>query len=427
MSPHAFRARFRVGLFVAIACVAAAWLRVELGHRDETPAPVGPTDGGVAQADDGAPEPPLARPAAELVEIGVLGPAGLPDRERLAARVTPESCGDATACSAVRAAILDPRATEVAAGDASAWMARIDAGAIEAGAAVPLGGGGPRALIVVRVQVAPSERHLALRTAFAAAWALASDTGGLVVDPLLGRVEDATAFAAHATTEALGASLVRPDRLAVREEARGDGVVRLRTAGLSRWGAPDLEIVALPEGAREAGIRLLLQVAAEIVPGGADAAAATVVPVAPSSGDAGDLLARIEPPGGEGPIATLELVERLYGPTEVVARDDASLQARGARAQRDLARALDYAAAPAAAREGAGGDAAPGEVWVRLPFAIPGGGAESLWVRVTRHDAETVSGTLDDDPLAATDLTRGAAVTRRRAEVEAVRTGPPAP
>jgi hypothetical protein len=46
---------------------------------------------------------------------------------------------------------------------------------------------------------------------------------------------------------------------------------------------------------------------------------------------------------------------------------------------------------------------------------------ESLWVRVTGHDASTITGRIDDDPLAATDVARGDAITRPRVAVEAVR------
>jgi hypothetical protein len=419
MSPHMALPPPRARLLIAVVSLlgTAAVLAVVLsghGHRGATPEPVAPIehDGGDGASPDDAAPAPLYRPSTELVELGVIARLdAVPDRERLAARVTSAMCGGEEACAAVRATLRDPTATELTpAADAATWMtAALEAGAGDAGAR--------GVLTLVRVHVAPSERHLALRTAFAAAATLAAEAGGaagLIVDPVLGRTEDAAAFAAHAVTEPLGASLIRPDRVAVlaaHEEGRADGVVRLYTAGLSRWAAPDLEIAALPEGARAAGERLLLQVAAEIVTGAADASTAAVVPVSPEPD--GPVRGRIEPPGGEGPVAALELLEHLYGPTELVATDDASMQARASRAKRDLASALDRAP---------DGKAAPGEVWVRLPFAIPGGGAESLWVRVTRHDGQTVTGTIDDDPIAATDVARGDPVTRPRADVQAVRT-----
>ena len=43
-----------------------------------------------------------------------------------------------------------------------------------------------------------------------------------------------------------------------------------------------------------------------------------------------------------------------------------------------------------------------------------------MWLEVTRYDAQTVTGTLKDDPLGATDVARGDSVTRPRAQVEDV-------
>jgi uncharacterized protein YegJ (DUF2314 family) len=56
-----------------------------------------------------------------------------------------------------------------------------------------------------------------------------------------------------------------------------------------------------------------------------------------------------------------------------------------------------------------------------MPFDIPGGGKESLWVEVIRHDAHTLTGHVADEPLAATDVARGDEVTRPRSDVQDVR------
>jgi hypothetical protein len=126
--------------------------------------------------------------------------------------------------------------------------------------------------------------------------------------------------------------------------------------------------------------------------------------------DASDFFARIEPAGGEGPLAYLELGEALFGPLLAVPDDDASLHADETRAAAALAAALD--------RENG---TAGGRVLVRLPFDIPGGGHELLWVEVTSHDARTITGRIADEPLAATDVEHGQSVTRPRSEVQDVR------
>jgi hypothetical protein len=41
-----------------------------------------------------------------------------------------------------------------------------------------------------------------------------------------------------------------------------------------------------------------------------------------------------------------------------------------------------------------------------------------MWIDVTRADARTVTGKVMDEPLGATDLHKGDAVTRPRGEVE---------
>ena len=55
-----------------------------------------------------------------------------------------------------------------------------------------------------------------------------------------------------------------------------------------------------------------------------------------------------------------------------------------------------------------------------VPFAIPGGGSESMWLEVTRADAGHVTGRVMDEPLAATEVHKNDVVTRARAEVEDV-------
>ena len=58
---------------------------------------------------------------------------------------------------------------------------------------------------------------------------------------------------------------------------------------------------------------------------------------------------------------------------------------------------------------------------VGVPFALTGdAGVEEIWLEVTAFDARTVTGRVMDDPLAATDVHKGALVTRSRADVDDV-------
>jgi hypothetical protein len=410
--------------------------------------PVVPSGGaGPAESVDAGRSIPLRRPPSSVSVLGVLTRQKdvAIELAKLAADVAPAVCGDAAACEAVRATLADAHATEVRAIPASDWA--IGRAELDAGAPLAAGVGRWPTAVVVRVAVAPSPRQLGLRSAFAAAATLAAQLDGWVIDPLLGRAEDAPTFAIHAVTERLDAPAFRADRIRVMEEAAGESVVRLRTRGLARWGAPEVEALAVPLAARDAWTDLMLGVAAAVANGmtspvsltradieaaagrpaaGAGSADATAteavavdlssVAVEPTAEEESDFVARIEPPGGEGPLAYLELGERFFGPLltsmgppPAASANDAK---RSERMLERLASAIDRAASP---------DAGQLRAFVRLPFDIPGGGREALWVEVTGHDARTVTGRIADDPMAATDVARGTEVTRSRVEVLDVR------
>jgi hypothetical protein len=371
---------------------------------------------------------PLRRPASSVAEFGVLSAKSeealraLADRGAVAAAVTPDLCGDAAACDAVRATLRDEQATSLRVLDAAAWrLEKLS----------------PR-VVVVRVATPTGPKQLALRAAIAGAAAIARKTRGTVSDPLLGRVEPATAFAAHAVTVPLEATAFRRDRVDVLRQPKGEGVVRLLTAGLSRWGAPEVEAAAAPSVSAERVAEVVLAVAEAVANGAttgpleltrddlarargqaypADAGMpevktveVDVVSVNAQSGDASDLVARIEPPGGDGPLGYVDLAERFFGPLLAAAPGADVLDERRGKAQSQLASAL--ARWDAAKNGGA-------RLLVLLPFPIPGdAGAESMWIEVTRFDARNVSGKVLDDPLGATDVKRGDEVTRPRAQVQ---------
>lgn len=409
------------------------------------------TDTGPAKA----PSTRLRRPPASSVTLGVLTDRpeadviAVIDRARLAEGIASPLCGDASACDAVRSTLLDEHATTLSSGSLSDWAFGglvLDAGV--AGLPVEERGRAARVsrVVSIRVSTATSPRQLAVRAAFAAAAEVAEKLGGWVQDPLLARLETARAFAAHAVTVPLDASAFRRDRVEILVEPLGEGVVRLLSAGLSRWGAPDVEASRVPRGARDRVIEIVLAVAAAVadgeevgpcvlsrddvarVRGEAYPSEAELPPLAHipidlvsvrgAAGDDADFVARISPSGGDGPMGYLDLAERFFGSLL-----DSAPEAPDARGRDETQRQLDAALARWSS------DSGPrARLLVRFPFVIPGdAGVESMWVDVARFDAWTVGGVLLDDPLAATDVARGDSVARPRAQVETLRWADGAP
>jgi hypothetical protein len=445
---------------LAYTGIATALLLVGLLLRSRSPAPATPP--GPERASPTAEQPgetagppqtsrPLRSPPSAVAELRVLTDrtegALQPyvDRDALAKQVaTDHLCGDDAACNAVEEVLRDERATHLQiASRADRGLDRIDLDAATAGLSVSTIKTLVRRdrLVVVHVATATSTldaRNLALRTALAAAAAIATRIDGLVYDPLLSRIESASDFAKHAPTEPWGASLFRADRIQLLSQPRSDDVVRVLTAGLARWGAPDVEAAAVPTAAGPRVAEIVLGVAAKVAAGlesgpvaltraelararGAaypdDAGLPTdrevrvdLVPEQPETGDPNDFLARIEPPGGDGPMAYLELAESFFGSSLAASSEEDVVRARASKAQRALGAAL----ARWSVRRSSGG-----ELLVRLPFPIPGdAGVESMWVEVTGFDDRTVTGKLVDEPLGATDVAPGDTVTRPRTAVE---------
>jgi hypothetical protein len=395
-----------------------------------------------------APQPlPVRRPAASVVELGVLTDrpedalqTGI-ERTSLAARVTPDLCGDPAACDAVRATLRDESRTTLQVLDASTWSlegADLDA---SAGALSPAEKASVKKLprvVVVHVTAPTGQDQRALRAAFAATAVVAREVHGVVWDQLLARFEDARVFASHAVTAPLGASAFRRDRIELLYEPKAEGMVRVLTSGLSRWGQPDVEAAAVPT-AVSARVSEVVLAAAEAIANGAatqplvltldDLARARgqpyaldaglppsapvevdVVGVHPENGDPNDFMARLVPPAGEGPIGYVDLAERFFGPVLAASPGEDVLRTRRVTAQAKLAASL----ARWEAQKATGA-----KLLVLLPFPIPGdAGLESMWLEVSKVDAHTVTGKLTDDPLGATDVKRGDEVTRPRSQVE---------
>ncbi len=366
------------------------------------------------------------------------------DRAHLATHLTPDLCGDVAACGAVRALLADEEKTSVEVFASSVWNAeRIDVDASARGLSP-----GDRStvsklprVVAVRVTAPTGPGALAIRAAIAATAVIARATDGLVWDQLLVRIEKPADFAKHAVTTPLDAPCFRRDRITtcVFTSRRTRARYGSSTAGLSRWGAPDIEARAVPTATSARVAEVVLAVARAIANGaeagpitltrddlascpgtslpdedaGLPAPAAVPIDVVgahPENGDPNDFIAQIAPPAGEGPIAYVDLAERFFGSLLAAAPGDEVLDARRAGAQAKLAATL-------AKWDASKGDGA--KLLVLVPFPIPGdAGTESMWLQVTRYDARSITGVVIDDPLGATDVTRGSTVTRARNDVE---------
>ena len=109
----------------------------------------------------------------------------------------------------------------------------------------------------------------------------------------------------------------------------------------------------------------------------------------------------------------MDLAERFFGPLLAAAPGGDVLR-------RDAPRRAGQAR-DARSRDGTQTKSVGAKLLVLVPFAIPGdAGTESMWLEVTRYDARSVTGTVKDDPLAATEVTRGESVTKARLQVEDV-------
>jgi hypothetical protein len=366
------------------------------------------------------------------------------DPEALAGFVVQDGlCGDSASCASVARALRDPTTLHldvVARADSDLDRSGADAAALELTPAAHKGLARATRVVAIRAATAttsPTLRSLALRTVFAAAAAIAKRIDGLVYDSLLQRVEPAQDFARHVPAEAEGASTFRRDRVQLLYQPRGQGVVRILTAGLARWGAPDVEAAAVPTAATERIAEVVMGVA-EALAGGLTAGHLTLTREAlarvrgtpypadaglpadheieivlasehPEPGDPNDFFARIVPAAAEGPMGYLGLAEAFFGPGLAASPGEGVLRGQASKARRNLGPALE--------RWRARG----GKLLVRLPFPIPGdAGTESMWIEVSSYSDATITGKLVDEPLAATDVEQGQSVTRPRTDVEDV-------
>ena len=280
--------RTLVYIGIAAALLVAGRL---LSSSNGPPAPVpeeAPLQPPVAPSFPLKPQPapsPFKRPPSSMMEVGVLSDRSADalnaviDRAALAAAIPPRLCGDEAPCQALKATLLDEHLTSLSVVPSSAWsLERLDVDTAgrnltsrERAGIKSL----PR-VVVVHVNTATSPKQLALRTGTAVAALIAEKVSGLVWDQLLARVENAHDFGAHAVTTPLEAPTFRRDRIEVLYEPKDEGIVRLLTSGLSRWGVADVEVPTVPVAASERVSDIVLGVAAAIANGVSAASPVTV-------------------------------------------------------------------------------------------------------------------------------------------------------
>ena len=404
---------------------------------------------------DQAPSP-IKRPPRASAEFGILTDRPMSELEALtdpksaALLLKSNDCGDAATCDAVRTFLLGEERVQIVIVAGKNWnrpapsdMDRIAPTLTEKEREAALA-----APFVVRVQVTgvALPDQLPARGGFALAAAIAEKLHGFVHDQVTDRLERAQTFAARAITAPLGASAFRKDRIDYQYESNDAGGVRLITAGLTRFGAPDLEIDGAPHSVAaqladvlgalaEALVNGVTTTPVSITPGdvararGANAGelAADTPPVPvpigladviPHSGDPNDFMARVVPPEGASPEGYEDLAGIFFGgESEGPPGDD--LRAAHEKTQRVLPDLLSRFKASRA--EGAA-------LYVEVPFALPGTDAgvdplvneksfDFLLLEVTQWDDRTITGTLVDDSAPVLGLKKGATVTRKRNEL----------
>jgi uncharacterized protein YegJ (DUF2314 family) len=399
----------------------------------------------------------IKRPAVAVAEFGVFTDRPSAELELLTqpknalALLTPAHCGDAATCDAVRAFLGEPDALRIEATPAQNW--RLPNKSELPRVASTLSSGERDKLIAmprslhVTVRGAALPNQLPARAGFALTAALASKVSGFVYDQVVDRVERPAEFAKHVITVPLGARAFRKDRVDFQYSSRQGGTVRLISAGMVRFGAPDLEVFSAPRGVANRLVDVMIALADALTSGattspiaitlddieraraelfGPDAGMPPSVAIdvdledaAPESGDPNEIMARIVPPDGPTPEGYDDLVEMFFGQSSAwQPPSEDEFKAIKDKTQKALATALMRHKKEKL------------ELYVQLGFPTavalkqPGGpdasdldAFEWMWVEVTAFDDKDVTGTLIDEPENVPGAAKGQSVTRKRSEV----------
>lgn len=452
----------RKPVFIVLAIGAAITLAIvfalDRSSAPREPAPVATTSASAAPSDD----PPILhgpapfkRPAMAVAELAVITDRpkaeldAAVDPKAAVALLKSQHCGDATTCEKVKAFLLEAGHLRLDVLPAKAWnvppethMPRVGPTLSEAERAKVL-----KAQWVVRVLVSgpPLPGQMPIRGGFGLAVALAEKTQGTVHDQVTDRLEKPADFAKRAVTSPLDQPAFRKDRIDYQYTTRQTGSMRLITAGMIRYGAPDLEVfgatrevaqrltdvlgalgAAMAAGAKTSPIKITLGDIESARGAKFEDSAAMPPPIPididledipPETGDPNDVMVRVIPPDGPSPEGYEDLSASFFGAAGDAPSPEEELRATRTKAQMRLADAL---ARWRKMKPGA-------SLFVEIPFPTDASGAtdpmsnpdafDFLSIEVTAFDATTVTGTVYEDPGGALGVKKGDSVTRKQTEV----------
>lgn len=442
----------RLLLMVVVLAIAFGTAVLFGLQRSDTVAPRPVPTSVIAEADaiEAPRQPsPITYPPQAVAEFGVMAEAPKAELEALA---TPAAvakllearhCGDRATCDVVRAYILAEGNLHLEVVPATNWMMPRDlTKATPTLSKAERESLTKRTIISVRALGPAFPEQMPARAAYAATAALAEKTHGLVFDQKTDRIERARTFLPRAITSSLDEPAFGRERIEVQYMGRPDGTVRLLTTGMTRFGAPDIE-VRMTDAKHAPSLTEILYAVADTLASEETTSPITLtlkdvervhgtsifddgtipdpIPIAidietihPEDGDPNMFMARILPPGSgattEGYAAFAEAFFGEAAPSWDPS-DDQFRQTKE-RAQNTLADVLTRWKAEKGAVL---------QALVPFHFAADGGadagGEEDLWMSVTAFDAKSVSGILIDDGVLMPALKRGDKVTRPRGEV----------
>jgi len=426
--------------------------------REPAPASSATTASAAPSSSVDIPKMPRAikRPSAAVAELGIFSDKpkaeldAIVDPKKAVALLASQHCGDGATCEAVKKFLLEENHLRLEVLTSAAWntpperdLPRVAPTLTEADRAKIA-----KMKSVVRVLVSgPAQPdNLPARGGFALAAAIAEKLQGFVHDQVTDRLELAAQFGKRAITAPLGQSAFRKDRIDFQFTTREGGNMRLITAGMLRYGAPDLEVY----GAQRAVVERLTDVLGalcEAMAGGATKSPITIslsdierargakfddslampppIPieidlddVPPENGDPNDLMARVIPPDGPSPEGYEDLAASFFGLDPVGPSPLDEIRATKEKAQRMLPAILEKFTKLRG--EGAA-------LFLEIPFPTDAEGKDDpatnpdafdfLSLEITSYDANTVTGTIYEDPAGAYGVKKGDSVTRKRTEV----------
>ena len=267
---------------------------------------------------------------------------------------------------------------------------------------------------VVFLQEVGADARATLDKAASVTAELAESAGGWVMDPEAQRFQTAKAF--RATVPVAGKPVDIRDLVVVKAVQDEGELPFLLTAGMGKFGLPELYVRTLPRG-RTGDVTRLVNTTAQALATGTtvvkpgelridEKVTWKVAWVQEPDGD--ERAIELIPPGGATTEGIEALITAAFGagdsPVSETQGDDPEMLAAYAKARTELAAKRAHFAKGVPTNEG---------LSVKAPFPFTHEGAEGIewmWVDVVRWQGDTLEGTLDNDPIRVKDLKAGAHV-----------------